>query len=148
VKTTDKINSLTVDTTWKVTFTLTEVSDGGLIIKIGRDGPNVTTSGVIWDNPTNDDGTWIKTLYSQAGNNLDFLLQGLDNSLQGQERFYFPVSAIIHVLSSQCAHVTFVQSKGTFFIKDPMINWQGDLLASLEYNGYVDNILVFRSSNP
>jgi hypothetical protein len=29
-----------------------------------------------------------------------------------------------------------------------MINWQGDLLASLEYNGYVDNILVFRSSNP
>ena len=82
---------MTVDTTWRVTFTLTEVSDGGLIIKIARDGPNVVATGSIWDNPT-DDGSWIKSLYSDAGNNLDHLLQGLDNSLQGQERFYFPVS--------------------------------------------------------
>jgi hypothetical protein len=86
---------MTVNTTWKVTFTLTEVSDGGLIINIERDGPNVVPSGIIWDYKVVDDGTWIKGLYATAGNNLDHLLKGLDNSLRGQERFYFPVSRII-----------------------------------------------------
>lgn len=86
-----------------------------------------------------DNGDWIKSLYSSAGNNLDHLLQGLDNSLKGQERFYFPVSKLLLsyavYVEADDANVWFEQSKGTFFIKDPMINWQGDLLASLEYNG-------------
>jgi hypothetical protein len=99
-----------------VIFNLESVKDGGLQV----------TSKVAMATPTKE-----LTIDQGLGNNLvkyfdqafpiatrrfTSFQQDLVAALAGQEKFYFPAS-------------------GSFFFKNPVLNYQGDLIASVGYNG-------------
>lgn len=70
---------------------MTEVSDGGLAFKI--EGPDLKTefSGVNKGNLSGWE-TYIKGQYDKAATNFVAIANSLKNALEGQERFFLPVS--------------------------------------------------------
>jgi hypothetical protein len=77
---------------WSITFTLSEVTDGGMKIIIDSEKPVVDISA---------DGMWarsswykdkMKSMYDTAYRNFEYYLGSIRNSLQGQEKFTLPVS--------------------------------------------------------
>ncbi|KAL3422841.1 hypothetical protein PVAG01_04588 [Phlyctema vagabunda] len=119
----DKTNRLT--TTWKVEFTLKEIDDGGLAIAISDPEQKYfwqsLASGWKWASGPNagkdyDIKADFEDRFDQAKTNLKNLVHEMQNSLQGNDKFYFP-------------------SRGRFFFKDPMFSHVGDLVAKCAYNG-------------
>jgi hypothetical protein len=76
---------------WSATMTLAEVSDGGLQININAPDPTVELSGENKDDLSYY-GDYFKDSYSTAGANFRAIVESLKNALEGQERFFLPVS--------------------------------------------------------
>ena len=74
-------------------MTLQEVSDGGLQIGVEAFGPTVHWTGDISKSQELKDQT--NKAVADCHQNLLAVTTRLRNSLQGQERFYFPVSTVL-----------------------------------------------------
>lgn len=91
-----------------------EVTDGGLQFQVDIDHPTTSFQGNY--EYLSDFRRGFEEGYEAAGRNFEWYINSIRNCLQGQERFTLPVS-------------------GVFFFKDPVMNAQGDLVCSLQYNG-------------
>ncbi|PGH16369.1 hypothetical protein AJ80_05219 [Polytolypa hystricis UAMH7299] len=114
----DATNLVTV--VWKVEFTMTEVTDGGLAVQISE--PEVNT---YWDSVATGwqrDGKdvdikgEVNPVFDQGKKNFVNLTYELKNALQGTDKFYFP-------------------SRGRFFFKDALFGHSADLVVKCGYNG-------------
>ncbi|KJK66656.1 hypothetical protein P875_00127979 [Aspergillus parasiticus SU-1] len=99
---------------WKIEFTLKDVTDGGLAISIGD--PTVKSDWKKQELRYDSYGAEISQRISDAKENLENLVHELKNGLQGEDKFFFP-------------------SKGRFFFKDALFGHKGDLVVKCSYNG-------------
>lgn len=74
---------------WKITLTLTEVTDGGMQINVDYEKPQTTYPAVgdMLDYIKNK----LDTMYNTAYSNFEWYINLLRNGLQGQEKFTLPV---------------------------------------------------------
>ncbi|KAK1774876.1 hypothetical protein QBC45DRAFT_423868 [Copromyces sp. CBS 386.78] len=115
----NKNAKIAVKSTWKITFTMQEVTDGGLHINIDYVRPDP----VFISNSHDDEFGKLGALQDQliemsrsAGENFEHFVESIRNCLEHQEKFVLPAS-------------------GVFYFKNPLMNHKGDLVANLEYNG-------------
>jgi hypothetical protein len=101
---------------WSVVFNLESVKDGGLQVtaKVGTTTPTKELS--LDQGIGNLLVKYFDAAFPIATRRFTSFQQDLVAALAGQQRFYFPAS-------------------GTFFFKNPVLNYQGDLIASVGYNG-------------
>ena len=90
----NKFSHLYAKAKWSITFTLSEVTDGGMKIIIDSDKPvvDITADG-MW---ARNEGYKIsmKNMYDTAYSNFEYYLGTIRNSLEGQEKFTLPVSKL------------------------------------------------------
>ncbi|CCT71986.1 uncharacterized protein FFUJ_14020 [Fusarium fujikuroi IMI 58289] len=106
--------NIIAETKWTVTFQMQEVTDGGLQFQVDIDQPTTSFQGNYEFLANFRQG--FEKGYKAAGRNFEWYINSIRNCLQGQEKFTLPAS-------------------GVFFFKDPVMNAQGDLVCSLQYNG-------------
>lgn len=99
---------------WKIEFTLKDVTDGGLAISVGD--PTVKSDWKRQELRYDSYAAEISQRISDAKENLENLVHELKNGLQGEDKFFFP-------------------SKGRFFFKDALFGHKGDLVVKCSYNG-------------
>lgn len=109
-----------VKVSWKVTFEMKAVSDGGLVIQIVHKMPEVKIDGQIW---YDDQHPFIRSRYETAGNNIAHVLKGMEDALKGGERFFFPVSTLGR--TSNEAHLTTNVEQGHILHQKPNIQSPG-----------------------
>ncbi|KAK2758179.1 hypothetical protein FQN54_004023 [Arachnomyces sp. PD_36] len=108
--------------TWKVKFTMTEVSDGGLAIQTSEPEVGYHWQKVVTNWVYSGTGEYydvkkdVNDVFDQAKKNLGNLVHEFKNALEGNEKFYFP-------------------SRGRFFFKDAVFGHNGDLVVKCAYNG-------------
>jgi hypothetical protein len=97
------------------------VRDGGLQItaKIGDAKSDKEAS--IEQGLCNQFATYFDKAFPAAISRFNSFEKDLVAGLAGQQKFYFPAS-------------------GTFFFKNPMLNFQGDLICSVGFNGTDNDI--------
>lgn len=81
---------------WKIVFTLSEVTDGGLKIKVDAEQPSVNCPSSAGE--LNDIATSLGAGYLTGFKNFEYYCNSIRNSLEGQEKFTLPVS--IPIVSS------------------------------------------------
>lgn len=110
-------NRIIAQTKWKITFTMREVTDGGLQIDVDYEPPTPSFLGNYEDS---NSLKWIKArleeMYAAAGDNFEWYVHSIRDCLKGREKFTLPAS-------------------GVYYFKNPIMNSRGDFLCGLEYNG-------------
>lgn len=74
-------------------MTMAEVTDGGLQLDIHAPPPNINFSGENFSRLSKYQ-TYMQASYTRAGENFKIIVESLKNALQGQERFFLPVSLL------------------------------------------------------
>lgn len=89
---------VTAKVQWKVVFTLSEVSDGGMQIRMDPYTPtpevNVEGDGDLFNDLFTQYKEKLFEGYTAAFENIKYYLNGVRNSLQGQEKFTLPVRCV------------------------------------------------------
>lgn len=112
--------------TWSVSLAMASVDDGGLVFKKGPDNVDVSHAqegGMHWsDSPESIASDWADMLKDNMKGSFSSIENHLLYALANQHRLNLP-------------------AKGSFLMKDPLFNDNGDLLVSLTYNGYLPYFL-------
>jgi hypothetical protein len=74
-------------------MTMAEVTDGGLELKIDAPSPTVSFDGQNIDEIYTYK-EYMEESYSDAADNFTAIAESLKNALEGQERFFLPVSLL------------------------------------------------------
>lgn len=83
-------------TKWSITLTLSEVTDGGMKIKIETEEPTVAvTANNMWKQHNDAYSSYMETGYATAQSNFEYYLGTIRNALEGQEKFTLPVSQTV-----------------------------------------------------
>lgn len=114
-------------------FTLSECQDGGILIEPRVTKPEVTFSGDYGEFFNSSEG-YIKRCFEQAGKNLEAVVGEVKNVLQGKERFFLPVRPNHEGRRIEESSDHLRQSKGTFIFKNPLFDFEGNLVCDLSYN--------------
>ncbi|RHZ62474.1 uncharacterized protein CDV56_108562 [Aspergillus thermomutatus] len=113
---------MTFGISWSISLAMASVEDGGLEVNIV---PNSNTVNVSYDH--DGDMQWETPPFILAARWKEMLQGGMQSALQRVEK------NLLYALANQ--QRLFLPGKGSYLMKNPIFNAQGDLLVDLSFNG-------------